>query len=170
MRVYLSPPTGLRERLDHVRGLSEQNMAILREAVRMLDDEEHEDSQLRSRFVADWARTPSDRLTKELRCGLTLSGPARGATTCSHPHTHCGDRDEAQSMQGKLEAAKRADSLVRQKFEDSYNIIDSLCRTNELPNMLPAAVCGTGAYPVYIHIRSGSVFICTQCIYSHTDR
>lgn len=74
----------------------------------------------------------------------------------TNTHTH---RDEAQSMQGKLDAAKRADSLVRQKFEDSYNIIDSLCRTNELPNMLPAAVCGTGCL---LHTWPKQ----TQCSYS----
>jgi hypothetical protein len=66
--LYISSGSGLRDKLENVKNLHEQNTAVLNEALRMLDEEQHQDSQLRARFISEWNRTPSDKLTKELRC------------------------------------------------------------------------------------------------------
>ena len=52
--------------------LVQRNREILTETVRMMDEEEREDSELRSRFREKWSRQPSASLAENLRKEVDL--------------------------------------------------------------------------------------------------
>jgi programmed cell death 6-interacting protein len=72
--------------------LVQRNREILTETVRMMDEEEREDSELRSRFREKWSRQPSASLAENLR-------------------------KEVTKYKTILDTASGADQTVRQKFE-----------------------------------------------------
>eukprot|EP00124_Ichthyophonus_hoferi_P003733 Ihof_evm1s345 gene=Ihof_evmTU1s345 len=104
---------GLRAKIDNMKTLSQNNMDILQEAMHILDNEEGDDDAMRNKYIADWPRTPSATLTKELR-------------------------EEARMFRSKLDSAIQADTTVRKKFDENYNIMDTLCHTSDLTTMLPS--------------------------------
>ncbi|CAI8016396.1 Programmed cell death 6-interacting protein, partial [Geodia barretti] len=82
----------LEEKLNAVPELVQRNREILTETVRMMDEEEREDSELRSRFREKWSRQPSASLAENLR-------------------------KEVTKYKTILDTASGADQTVRQKFE-----------------------------------------------------
>eukprot|EP00123_Amoebidium_parasiticum_P012431 comp21350_c0_seq1/m.29288 comp21350_c0_seq1/g.29288 ORF comp21350_c0_seq1/g.29288 comp21350_c0_seq1/m.29288 type:complete len:826 (-) comp21350_c0_seq1:414-2891(-) len=109
---------GLRDKIDNMRTLSQNNLELLQEALRQLDAEETEDDSMRNKHIAEWTRTPSATLTKELR-------------------------EEARMFKSKLDIAIQADATVKKKFEENYNIMDTLCHTDDLAAMLPSGSAQT---------------------------
>jgi programmed cell death 6-interacting protein len=95
--------------------LVQRNREILSETVRMLDEEEREDTELRSRFKEKWTRQPSAGLTENLR-------------------------KEVNKYQTILETASGADQTVRQKFEANKAAIALLGQpVGEIQAALPKA-------------------------------
>ena len=54
--------------------LVQRNREVLTETLRMLDEEEREDSELKTRFKEKWTRQPSGALTENLRKEVRESG------------------------------------------------------------------------------------------------
>eukprot|EP00122_Pirum_gemmata_P018866 Pgem_evm1s17672 len=53
--------------LEGMKTANQNSDAMLVEALRILDEEESEDSGMRARYGREWTRTPSSQLTKDLR-------------------------------------------------------------------------------------------------------
>ncbi|KAJ3050740.1 pH-response regulator protein palA/rim20 [Rhizophlyctis rosea] len=97
---------GLNDQWQTATTLGQKDAEILDEAVRILDDEAKEDEELRVQFRERWGRTPSKDLTNNLR-------------------------DTVRNFRNKLEAAKKADQLVRGKIDTHIHFIESLSLTKE---------------------------------------
>ncbi|KNC71709.1 hypothetical protein SARC_15750, partial [Sphaeroforma arctica JP610] len=72
------------------------------------------DNQLRQQYMSEWSRAPSEQVSKELH-------------------------DECRGMRNKLDMARTADGTVRRRFDESLKVMESLCRTDDLANLLPDA-------------------------------
>ncbi|XP_059899303.1 programmed cell death 6-interacting protein isoform X3 [Gadus macrocephalus] len=95
--------------------LMTRNREILDESLKMLDDEETTDNELRSKFNQRWNRTPSGDLYKPLR--------TEGAT-----------------FRSKLDVATHADGVVRERFNTNCDMITLLCKSEgELNAAIPSA-------------------------------
>ena len=79
------------------------NLFIL-QTIRMMDEEEHEDTQMKERFQSRWNRTPSKQLTEQLR--------AEGAKYMSI-----------------LNNATKADAIVKAKYNENRRAMDILCKS-----------------------------------------
>ncbi|KAJ3037268.1 Rhophilin, Rho GTPase binding protein [Rhizophlyctis rosea] len=97
---------GLNDQWQTVVGLSQKDTEILDEAVQILDEEDKEDTELRTRFQERWTRTASKDLTNNLRESVRL-------------------------FRDKLNAAKKADQVVRGKIDTHLHFIESLSLTKE---------------------------------------
>ena len=95
---------GLNDQWQTATALGQKDAEILDEAVRVLDEEAKEDEELRTQFRERWGRTPSKDLTNNLR-------------------------DTVRTFRNKLEAAKKADQLVRGKIDTHIHFIESLSLT-----------------------------------------
>jgi programmed cell death 6-interacting protein len=73
------------------------------QSIKVLDDEEKSDQQLRDQFKDKWTRTPSISLTKPMR-------------------------DEANKYKTILDAAIQADHTVREKYNIHKNAISLLSK------------------------------------------
>jgi programmed cell death 6-interacting protein len=105
----------LEQKLNGMPELVQRNREILSETVRMLDEEEREDTELRSRFKEKWTRQPSAALAENLR-------------------------KEVTKFQTILETASSADQTVRQKFQNHREAILLLGKpVGELQAALPKA-------------------------------
>ncbi|CAF1104046.1 unnamed protein product [Rotaria sordida] len=92
-----------------------RNKEILDEAIRMLDDEERGDTELRNQFKGRWTRTPSSTLTAPLRA-------------------------EAKKYMDIIQTAINADKIVQEKYRANRDAIVSLSKqTHEIANELPSA-------------------------------
>ncbi|CAF2989241.1 unnamed protein product [Rotaria socialis] len=92
-----------------------RNKEILDETIRMLDDEERGDSDLRTQFKERWTRTVSSKLT----------GPLR---------------EEAKKYMDIIQNAINADKIVQEKFRMNRDCIVLLSKqTNEIADELPSA-------------------------------
>ncbi|ESO86831.1 hypothetical protein LOTGIDRAFT_207048 [Lottia gigantea] len=111
--------------------LLSRNRQILDECVRLLDDEEKSDNQLREQFKERWSRTKSDVLTKPMR-------------------------EEAAKYGAILNNAVQADRIVHEKFEKHKNAISILSKPrNEMEKALPSASPGAAlqSSPVVQQLR-----------------
>ncbi|CAH3130479.1 unnamed protein product [Pocillopora meandrina] len=97
--------------------LLERNREILDEAMRMMDEEERQDTQMRERFTAKWTPKPSAELTMQLR-------------------------QEAEKYRGILENAVRADAIVKEKYNNHRRNMDLLSKGEA---QLAAAIPKVGA-------------------------
>ena len=144
----------------------ERNREILTETVRMLDEEEREDSELRSRFKDKWTRQPSPALAENLRKEVWSPPPSPyphplilslSFPLCFFSHFHSSSLSlslplslppslplshplQVTKFQTILETASNADQTVRQKFESHKEAIVLLGKpVAELQAALPKA-------------------------------
>ncbi|KAM3857910.1 programmed cell death 6-interacting protein isoform 2-T2 [Diretmus argenteus] len=109
---------GLQSIEQLIRDLPElltRNREILDESLKMLDDEETTDSELRAKFNQRWNRTPSGDLYKPLRA-------------------------EGANFRSVLDKAVQADQVVRERYNTHCDMIALLCKPeNELIAAIPSA-------------------------------
>ncbi|XP_070970499.1 programmed cell death 6-interacting protein isoform X2 [Oncorhynchus clarkii lewisi] len=109
---------GLQSIEQLIRDLPElltRNREILDESLKMLDDEESTDSELRSKFSQRWNRTPSVDLYKPLRA-------------------------EGGNFRSVLDKAVQADQVVRERYNAHCEMIALLCKPEaELTAAIPSA-------------------------------
>ncbi|TKS88461.1 Programmed cell death 6-interacting protein [Collichthys lucidus] len=92
-----------------------RNREILDESLKMLDDEETTDNELRSKFNQRWNRTPSGDLYKPLRA-------------------------EGANFRNILDKAVQADQVVKDRYSTHCDMITLLCKPeNELTAAIPSA-------------------------------
>ncbi|CAN9503965.1 unnamed protein product [Ophioblennius macclurei] len=92
-----------------------RNREILDESLKMLDNEETTDNELRSKFNQRWNRTPSGDLYKPLRT-------------------------EGANFRSVLDKAVQADQVVRDRYNTHCDMIALLCKPeNELTAAIPSA-------------------------------
>nr|XP_061808879.1 programmed cell death 6-interacting protein-like isoform X2 [Nerophis lumbriciformis] len=92
-----------------------RNREILDEALKMLDDEETTDNELRAKFNQRWNRTPSGDLYKPLRA-------------------------EGANFRSILDKAVQADQVVKDRYNAHCEMIALLCKPeSELSAALPSA-------------------------------
>ena len=70
----------------------------------MMDEEEREDTQMRDRFKEKWSRTPSNKLTEQLRA-------------------------EGNKYLSILDNATKADTIVKTKYNENRRAMDILCKS-----------------------------------------
>ncbi|CAF2465884.1 unnamed protein product [Rotaria sp. Silwood2] len=93
----------------------QRNKEILDETIRMLDDEERGDTELRSQFKERWTRTVSSKLTAPLR-------------------------EEAKKYMDLIQNAINADKVVQEKYRMNRDAIVLLSKqTHEIADELPSA-------------------------------
>ncbi|XP_029022512.1 programmed cell death 6-interacting protein isoform X2 [Betta splendens] len=109
---------GLQSIEQLIRDLPElltRNREILDESLKMLDDEETTDNELRAKFNQRWNRTPSGDLYKPLR-------------------------GEGANFRSVLDKAVQADQVVRDRYNAHCEMIALLCKPeNELIAAIPSA-------------------------------
>ncbi|XP_041759397.1 programmed cell death 6-interacting protein isoform X3 [Coregonus clupeaformis] len=109
---------GLQSIEQLIRDLPElltRNREILDESLKMLDDEESTDSELRSKFSQRWNRTPSGDLYKPLRA-------------------------EGGNFRSVLDKAVQADQVVKERYNTHCEMIALLCKPEaELTAAIPSA-------------------------------
>ncbi|XP_070702367.1 programmed cell death 6-interacting protein isoform X2 [Pempheris klunzingeri] len=92
-----------------------RNREILDESLKMLDDEETTDNELRTKFNQRWNRTPSGDLYKPLRA-------------------------EGANFRNILDKAVQADQVVKDRYSTHCDMIALLCKSeNELNAAIPSA-------------------------------
>ncbi|XP_028254361.1 programmed cell death 6-interacting protein isoform X2 [Parambassis ranga] len=92
-----------------------RNREILDESLKMLDDEETTDNDLRTKFSQRWNRTPSGDLYKPLRA-------------------------EGANFRNILDKAVQADQVVKDRYNTHCDMIALLCKPeNELNAAIPSA-------------------------------
>lgn len=112
--------------------LVQRNREILTETVRMLDEEEREDTELKSRFREKWTRQSSAGLAENLRKEVSLPLTLLCASLLS--------LHQVTKFQNILETASRADQTVREKYESHKEAIVLLGKpVGELQAALPKA-------------------------------
>uniref|UniRef100_A0A672LIU4 Programmed cell death 6-interacting protein n=1 Tax=Sinocyclocheilus grahami TaxID=75366 RepID=A0A672LIU4_SINGR len=95
--------------------LLQRNREILDESLKMLDDEETTDNELRAKFNQRWNRTPSGDLYKPLRA-------------------------EGNNFRSVLDKAVQADQVVKERYTTHCEMIALLCKPeNELSAAIPSA-------------------------------
>uniref|UniRef100_A0A671U380 Programmed cell death 6-interacting protein n=1 Tax=Sparus aurata TaxID=8175 RepID=A0A671U380_SPAAU len=109
---------GLQSVEQLIRDLPElltRNREILDESLKMLDDEETTDNELRTKFNQRWNRTPSGDLYKPLRA-------------------------EGTNFRNILDKAVQADQVVKDRYNTHCDMIALLCKPeNELNAAIPSA-------------------------------
>ncbi|XP_072427207.1 programmed cell death 6-interacting protein isoform X3 [Chiloscyllium punctatum] len=95
-------------------GLLQRNKEILDEAMRILDQEEVTDNELKAKFKERWQRTPSNELYKPLRA-------------------------EGANLRATLDRAAQADKVVKERYATNSEIIALLCKPEaELNAAIPS--------------------------------
>ncbi|XP_004635317.1 programmed cell death 6-interacting protein isoform X2 [Octodon degus] len=95
--------------------LLQRNREILDESLRLLDEEEATDNDLRAKFKERWQRTPSNDLYKPLRA-------------------------EGTNYTTVLDKAVQADGLVKERYQSHRDTISLLCKPEpELNAAIPSA-------------------------------
>ncbi|KAG5842217.1 programmed cell death 6-interacting protein isoform X1 [Anguilla anguilla] len=95
--------------------LMQRNRDILDESLKMLDEEESTDNELRAKFNQRWSRTPSGDLYKSLRT-------------------------EGGSYRNFLDKAASADQVVKERYSTHCEMIALLCKPEaELTAAIPSA-------------------------------
>ncbi|XP_012502331.1 PREDICTED: programmed cell death 6-interacting protein isoform X2 [Propithecus coquereli] len=95
--------------------LLQRNREILDESLRLLDEEEATDNDLRAKFKERWQRTPSNELYKPLRA-------------------------EGTNFRGVLDKAVQADGQVKERYQSHRDTIALLCKPEpELNAAIPSA-------------------------------
>ncbi|XP_060678873.1 programmed cell death 6-interacting protein isoform X3 [Hemiscyllium ocellatum] len=95
-------------------GLLQRNKEILDEAMRILDQEEVTDNELKAKFKERWQRTPSNELYKPLRT-------------------------EGANLRATLDRAAQADKVVKERYATNSEIIALLCKPEaELNAAIPS--------------------------------
>ena len=77
----------------------------------MMDEEERDDTQMRDHFKERWSRTPSRKLTEQLRA-------------------------EGEKYRGIIDNAVKADSIVKEKYNLNRRAFDILCKSEVRNNYI----------------------------------
>ncbi|TNN85743.1 Programmed cell death 6-interacting protein [Liparis tanakae] len=113
--VQLGGLQSIEQLIKDLPELLTRNREILDESLKMLDDEETTDSDLRTKFNQRWNRTPSGELYKPLRT-------------------------EGANFRNILDKAVQADQVVRDRYTTHCDMIALLCKPeNELNAAIPSA-------------------------------
>uniref|UniRef100_A0A8C3AFB4 Programmed cell death 6-interacting protein n=1 Tax=Cyclopterus lumpus TaxID=8103 RepID=A0A8C3AFB4_CYCLU len=113
--VQLGGLQSIEQLIKDLPELLTRNREILDESLKMLDDEETTDSDLRTKFNQRWNRTPSGDLYKPLRA-------------------------EGANFRNILDKAVQADQVVRDRYTTHCDMIALLCKPeNELNAAIPSA-------------------------------
>eukprot|EP01135_Chromosphaera_perkinsii_P008916 Nk52_evm26s1524 gene=Nk52_evmTU26s1524 len=105
----------LQQLVDNLDSISDRDMEILREAKRMISEEEEKDTAMRAKYGSKWAITPSKQLTGTLI-------------------------DDTNKFEQVLNQARESDGVVRQKFATNKTNIETLCSSeSELRELIPSA-------------------------------
>ncbi|KAL6057405.1 pH-response regulator protein palA/rim20 [Balamuthia mandrillaris] len=103
----------LSELMETLQNLSAEDQRILTEAIKYLDEEEAEDTDVRRQFGDRWDRPLSHNLAKNLR-------------------------EDSAKYKSNMEHALKSDEIVRTKFLKHREAIDILCKPEkELAAMMP---------------------------------
>ncbi|XP_058040348.1 programmed cell death 6-interacting protein isoform X2 [Ahaetulla prasina] len=95
--------------------LLQRNREILDESLRILDEEEATDNELKNKFKERWQRTPSNDLYKSLRA-------------------------EGTNFRNVLDKAVQADKQVKERYQSHRDTISLLCKSEqELNAAIPSA-------------------------------
>ncbi|XP_061110604.1 programmed cell death 6-interacting protein isoform X2 [Conger conger] len=95
--------------------LLQRNREILDESLKMLDEEETTDNELRAKFNQRWSRTPSGDLYKSLRA-------------------------EGGNFRSFMDKAAQADQVVKERYSSNCEMIALLCKPEaELTAAIPSA-------------------------------
>lgn len=133
------------------------------QALKLLDEEETTDNELRAKFSQRWNRTPSGDLYKPLRAG-TLP-------RFRHPNSRLFPAAmfcyllccplEGANFRGVLDKAIQADQVVKERYNTHCEMIALLCKPeNELNAAIPSAnptktLQGSEVRPPLTPFRSG---------------
>jgi len=99
--------------LQGLESLKQNNLSMLEQMEKQINEEEASDTQLRTQFGTKWNRLPSSSLNGQFK------------------HT-------IQDYKSKLEMAKSTDQQIEQKFKDNQENFQLLSKTkNELAQMIP---------------------------------
>lgn len=120
---------------------------IVHQSLKMLDDEESTDNELRAKFKERWNRTPSGDLYKPLRAGAHTHSVYHTFSflsmfTCTVPHDLLPYRShpEGGNYRSILDKAVQADQVVRDRYSAHCDMIALLCKPeNELIAAIPSA-------------------------------
>ncbi|XP_034747956.1 programmed cell death 6-interacting protein isoform X2 [Etheostoma cragini] len=113
--VQLGGLQSIEQLIKDLPELLTRNREILDESLKMLDNEETTDNELRTKFNQRWNRTPSGDLYKPLRA-------------------------EGANLSNILDKAVQADQVVRDRYNTHCDMITLLCKPeNELSAAIPSA-------------------------------
>ncbi|XP_039676242.1 programmed cell death 6-interacting protein isoform X1 [Perca fluviatilis] len=113
--VQLGGLQSIEQLIKDLPELLTRNREILDESLKMLDNEETTDNELRTKFNQRWNRTPSGDLYKPLRA-------------------------EGANLSNILDKAVQADQVVRDRYNTHCEMITLLCKPeNELNAAIPSA-------------------------------
>ncbi|XP_078123393.1 programmed cell death 6-interacting protein isoform X2 [Sander vitreus] len=113
--VQLGGLQSIEQLIKDLPELLTRNREILDESLKMLDNEETTDNELRTKFNQRWNRTPSGDLYKPLRA-------------------------EGANLSNVLDKAVQADQVVRDRYNTHCDMITLLCKPeNELNAAIPSA-------------------------------
>uniref|UniRef100_A0A8C9WY37 Programmed cell death 6-interacting protein n=1 Tax=Sander lucioperca TaxID=283035 RepID=A0A8C9WY37_SANLU len=113
--VQLGGLQSIEQLIKDLPELLTRNREILDESLKMLDNEETTDNELRTKFNQRWNRTPSGDLYKPLRA-------------------------EGANLSNILDKAVQADQVVRDRYNTHCDMITLLCKPeNELNAAIPSA-------------------------------
>ncbi|XP_065667183.1 programmed cell death 6-interacting protein [Hydra vulgaris] len=99
--------------IQNLPDLLERNREVLNEAFRMMSEEEQEDQKMREYFKERWTRTPSAKLTQQLK-------------------------EEGAKYKSILDNATNADNIVKAKYNEHRRGLDILSKSDEeIANSLP---------------------------------
>lgn len=116
------------------------------QALKLLDEEETTDNELRAKFAQRWNRTPSGDLYKPLRAGtlreqrfvLVRSSKFSRGFPCRN--LSCPLPLEGANFRAVLDKAIQADQVVKERYNTHCEMIALLCKPeSELNAAIPSA-------------------------------
>jgi len=115
---------------------------FVHQSLKMLDDEETTDNELRSKFNQRWNRTPSGDLYKPLRAGTSHHVRSPFVKVFDHSQIDLPPPllQEGANFRNILDKAVNADQVVRDRYNSQCDMIALLCKPeNELNAAIPSA-------------------------------
>ena len=100
-----------------------------------MDEEEQEDTQMKERFKEKWNRTPSKKLTEQLRT-------------------------EGGKYMSILNNATKADAIVKEKYNENRRAMDILCKSEvRLGFLIYTALIAKVTLPLVVEFPNHASFV-----------